>query len=248
MIRIRDSVRIPGKVQATWWLLIINVLSFFAATSMGRDVVFLAGGVIPADFANPDLVNQMLMERIPDFDPEKRGRAPGIITIFWAMFLHADLVHLLGNGLALFIFGPNVEAYMGRTRFLLFYFSCGAFGFMTEILFGLNSVIPIIGASGATSGLFGAYFILFSDHYIRITIGKSYQSYYRDIPLPIKALIIIWLASQIFYSLFSPIAGPTGVAYLTHLGGFVCGYFIAKGKGQSPRRPNFRVYRGGQAG
>jgi len=258
MLRIRDSVRIPGRIRATWWLLGLNILAFLVTmklmTSPYNYNIFWAGGVIPAEFFNQELVLEWLNGAwqagqfyIPDgMTPQAwldTYRAPAIICIFWAMFIHQGFLHLFFNCFTLYLFAPNVEATMGRTRFLLFYFGCGAFGFLCQVIFSISSPIPIIGASGAISGFLGAYIVLFPDHYIRITLGRRFN-HYRDIMLPIRPLVIFWLISQVFHSIL-----PTApnVAVMTHLGGFLCGFFIANGKG-GPKRRKFKVFTGGVAG
>ena len=236
MIRIRDSFRVPGKVSLTYILIVLNVIGLLATMRLGPDLAFQTGGVIPAEFLHEDLIDARLAA----------ARPPSVITVLWSMFLHADFFHLFSNCLALLIFGVNVEATMGRIRFLLFYFACGACGLLLQVLFSLESTVPIIGASGAISGLFGAYFVLFPTNFIRITLGNLYRGFYRDIMLPVRAILVVWLASQIFYGILLGAFIETHVAYMTHLGGFVCGLFIAGGKGGLGGR-RFKVFTGGKA-
>lgn len=257
MIRIRDSVRIPGRVDAVWWILGFNVLAFMATVKImaSQNInLFWSGGVIPVEFTNREALVDWLYQAwrsgqflIPrNANPEEwlaDYRAPAILCVFWAMFLHQGFLHLFFNAFTLYLFGVNVEAVMGRTRFLLFYFGCGAFGFLAQVLFSPSSIIPIIGASGAISGCLGAYMALFPDHYIRITLGRRFN-HYRDFMLPIRPFIIIWLISQLLHT-FLP--GSANVAFMAHVGGFFCGYFIARGKGR-PGRSKFKVFDGGIAG
>ncbi len=270
MIRIRDSIKLPGKVRATWWLLVLQVLGLLASLKVGQHLVFFAGGVIPSHFFAPETLAEWFNENASFFSQSpflleclqqhdsgdglmRCIRAPAILSLFWAMFLHQGWLHLITNGLALAVFGPNVEAYMGRTRFLLFYFSCGVFGFFVQALFSMDSTMPIIGASGAISGLFGAYMALFGSHHIRITLGNIYRpgSFYRDISIPIKALLVFWIIAQVFSELMGMFAriipGMTvsNVAFLTHIGGFICGFFLARGKGSGFGRYKFKTYHGG---
>ena len=279
MIRIRDSIRVPGRVRATWWLLFIQFLALMAAKSVGEGLVFLAGGVIPSHFFNADQLQLHLAEvytsmgRVGllencmnahmggsalDGGPGEAMmhclRAPAVLTLFWAMFLHGGWYHFLINGLTLLIFGPNVEAYMGRNRFLMFYFSCGVFGFFVQSLFYMDSNVPIIGASGAISGLFGAYMALFTSHHIRITLGNPYRpgGFYRDISIPVKALLVIYIVTQVFHEIVGRVTTAIvpgmenqNIAFLTHIGGFICGYFLANSKGGGLGRPRFTVFQGG---
>jgi len=253
MLSIRDSIRIPGRVRVVYWLLGLNILAFLATGDMqdrhrlaalqGQDAyhVFQLGGIIPAEFWSPDLVNERYGPRLLE------ARPPGVIALIWSMFLHASFFHLLSNCLILLIFGPNVEALLGRMRFLLFYLSCGAVGGLCQILYDLESTVPIIGASGAISGLFGAYFALFRNHDIRITIGQIRSGNYRDIMIPVKVILIVWVVGELMNSLLAA-PGRTQVAYFTHLGGFLCGFLLADRRGDNAgRRRRFKVFQGGRS-
>ncbi len=256
MISVRDSIRIPGRVRVVYWLLALNALAFLAGGQLmvhsgdpltGEGMayhIFQVGGVIPADFWSPDLIDAQYGEAL------RQIRPPGVIAILWSMFLHASFFHLLSNCLVLLIFGPNVEAYYGRARFLFFYFSCGAVGALCQILYDLNSTIPIIGASGAISGLFGAYFALFHNHDIRITIGRYYRGYYRDILIPVKVIVIVWAVMELMNTLLAAPGQAQRIAYFTHLGGFLCGFLMSNGRGGigGSRRRRFKVFQGGRAG
>ena len=252
MIRIRDSIRVPGKVRVTWWLVAINLIAFMA--SRGDIRYFYAGGVIPAEFFEPARLAAHMAELQGQMPPGIAfDRAPWFISLIWAMFLHADWFHVLTNIAVLALLGPNVEATLGRGRFLLFYFSCGVVGFFSQILVDMDSVRPIIGASSPVSGLMGAYLALFYDHYIRITVGDIRSSNYRDVLFPFKALVILWLATQAFQGalqiLIPENLNPTQVAFFTHIGGFVCGYFLVKrGRPGGPGKFKFKVYDGGRSG
>ena len=237
MIRIRDSVRIPGKVRAVYWLIAINVLSYFVSSrGMPTGSLFMVGGLIPAELLYPEML-----------DPKLIAARPGpLVSLFWSMFLHGGFLHLFFNMLPLWILGPNVEARMGSVRFLLFYFSCGAVGMLCQVFYDLDSVIPIIGASGAISGIFGAYFALFIDHFIRITIGPNHN--YRDIVIPIKVILIVWLLSQLFNALLPFVGQAQSIAFFTHLGGFICGLLLARGRsGSGFGKRKFRVFTGGRS-
>ncbi len=237
MLRIRDSVRVPGKVQVTYVLLLLNLLSFLAVGAMNTAAVLHVGGVIPAVFFDPSVLEPDLLE----------ARPHGLVTVIWSQFLHKGWLHLLSNGISLFIFGPNVEARMGRARFLFFYLSCGAFGMLCQVIYSPASTVPIIGASGAISGLFGAYFALFPDHFIRITVGNMRRDY-RDFVIPVKVVLLVWLISEIFNSLMPYPEEVQGVAYFTHLGGFFCGWLIARGRGNlGSSSRNFKIFTGGRS-
>jgi len=230
MIRIGDSYPLPGTVRVTYWLLAINLFSYMATRAY--PALFEAGGVIPLQFTNPDLLNPELL----------RSKPPGLFTIVWYTFLHADLMHLLSNGFYLFMLGPNLERYMGRTRFTLFYFSCGAVGALAHVLLFPGSEVPVVGASGAIFGTYGAYLALFPRNYIRITIGNRRN--YRDIMLPVLVLLAMWLPFEFLNILFG-----SHIAYAAHIGGFISGFLLSGRRLKlTPKKERFRVYRGGEAG
>ena len=242
MFYVRDSYPLPGKATATYWILGINFLSWWAVSTyysdLNRNLLFQIGGVIPAHFYNPETLNPELLNQKPQ----------GIVTLIWYLVLHGDFMHFLTNGIALVIFGPNVEKYMGSLRFILFFVCCGAVGAFCQILFDLKSIFPIIGASGAISGLFGAYFAIFPKNYIRITVGSTHGNY-RDFMLPFKVFLIAWLAMELVNGLLPDPTHTDNTAYWTHLGGFACGYLLA-----NPRNPleigkrKFKVFDGGRSG
>lgn len=232
MIRIRDSIKIPGRVRVTWVLLILNVLAFMAQTNSPPNVVNL-GGMIPAHFFAPELIADLLS-----------NRPPALVTVFWSMFLHGGLFHLFSNMILLIILGPNVEAQMGRLRFTFFYFACGCAGALLQALIQMESIRPVIGASGALSGLLGAYLVLFSDHYIRLTLGP-YPRQYRDYMIPIKVVLALWIFSQFTTLLFE---GVRDIAIFSHLGGFAAGIFLAGSAGVFDKKRRFRVVQGDERG
>ncbi|CAM2066898.1 Rhomboid family intramembrane serine protease [Sulfidibacter corallicola] len=253
MFRIGDSYRVPGKVRASWVLLIINFLAFyvtFFSFPLPPSVTFFIGGVIPAELFSSSLVQEraaQLALMTGYGGTELLNARPSIlITLIWAMFLHGGVFHLLSNMFFLYLLAPNLEAQMGWKRFLLFYFSCGAVGTLCQIVYETHSTASIIGASGAISGLLGGYLVLFPDHFIRVTIGKYHSRNYRDFVIPFKALLAMWFISQLFGFIF-PSPGVDSVAFMTHFGGFLCGLLVAQGRGGTGLgRRRFRVFKGGK--
>ena len=251
MIRFGDSYRLPGRVHVLYIITAIMVLSFWVThTQMDANLVHQVGGMIPADFFFPE----KLADSLPVFTGE-RGvvqvaelRAPVLITVFWSMFLHADLFHLLSNLLFFYFFGRNVAAKLGTWRFCSFFLSCGVAGALAETLYGLESTVPVIGASGAISGLLGAYLEWFPDNQFRLVIG-SYRAKYREFLIPFKALFALWIINQLLMLVLG--GGQTqNVAVLAHIGGFLCGLLISRGRGGGLgwRRKRFKVYPGGGPG
>ena len=143
---------------------------------------------------------------------------PAELTLFSALFLHAGWMHLIGNMAFLWVFGDNVEDSMGHWRFLLFYLLCGLSGSVLHALFQVDSVSPLIGASGAVSGVMAAYLVLHPRVKILLLVLLKVP-----IMLPAYLLIGIWLILQI-YPLVSSDEG--NVAWWAHIGGFVCGAIL----------------------
>ncbi|MFA5368625.1 MAG: rhomboid family intramembrane serine protease [Candidatus Paceibacterota bacterium] len=143
-------------------------------------------------------------------------------TIFTAMFLHANLWHLLGNMLFLWVFGDNLEAKIGHMRFFLFYIFCGIIASIAYAFIGHSNSL-VIGASGAISGILGGYFILFPGNKIKSIIPIIF--FWTLASIPVFVFIIIWFLYQ-FLSLSSE--NMEMVAYSAHLGGFIAGLVFIK--------------------
>ncbi len=138
-------------------------------------------------------------------------------TLVTYMFLHGSLMHLLGNMLFLWVFGDNVEDSMGHVRYLLFYVVCGALAAVSQVLVFPDSDMPMIGASGAVSGVLGAYLLLHPKARVLVPI------FFIPIRLPAWFLLIGWFALQ-SYAAFTDATG--GVAWWAHVGGFLAGLFL----------------------
>ena len=141
-------------------------------------------------------------------------------TIFTAMFMHANLLHVLGNMLYLWIFGNNVEDALGHGRFVFFYFACGAAAALAQALAEPQAGIPMVGASGAISGVLGAYVLIYPRARITVIIPLGVLLY----PTKISSFYVVgfWFILQLFSALMAQ-PGEPGVAWLAHVGGFVAG-------------------------
>ncbi len=147
-----------------------------------------------------------------------------ILTVFTAMFLHGGLDHIFGNMWYLWLYGDNVEDRMGKVKYLAFYLMSGIAASLVHYITNLGSGIPAVGASGAISGVLGAYLVLFPNVSIK-TIGPFYQTY----RLPAKMLIGLWFGIQFLFGLQSFAGGTgSGIAFWAHIGGFAFGYLAAK--------------------
>jgi membrane associated rhomboid family serine protease len=146
------------------------------------------------------------------------------LTIATSMFLHGGLLHLAGNLLYLWIFGNNIEDAMGHFRYLLFYVACGVGAALSEAVIYPNSAVPMVGASGAISGVLAAYLLIFPKARVTVIVPLGILLY----PLKIAAIYVIgfWFVVQIFEAAMSP-PGEPGVAWWAHIGGFLVGLALA---------------------
>ena len=140
------------------------------------------------------------------------------------MFLHGGWMHLLGNMLFLWIYGGNVEAALGHARYLAFYLLCGSAALFAQALSNPASPYPIIGASGAISGVLGAYLLLFPK--ARVLTLVLLPFYVTTVRMPAMLLLLLWFAVQLISDLAVP--GGAGIAFRAHIGGFLTGLVLAQ--------------------
>ena len=179
-----------------------------APGARGLQATVYSLGVIPAVLLNKvDL-------------PEAAVLVPAYFTVITSMFLHGGFMHLAGNMLYLWIFGNNVEDAMGHVRFVFFYLLCGISAVAGQVLQNPASEIPMIGASGAISGVLGAYLLLYP--HARVLVLLPFGFYTRLLYLPAGWVLGLWFAIQILSSLAAGSAGG-GVAWFAHIGGFIAG-------------------------
>lgn len=197
----------------TYALIAVNVL-FFLVEMSGGEAFIERWSVIPS---------QLLANPLAEF-----------ITVFTAMFMHANWLHLGGNMLYLWIFGDNVEDRMGHAKFLLFYVLCGIAATYAQVLFTPTSTIANLGASGAIAGVLGAYLLMFPGRRVQVMMGRGI------IPMPAIVVIGFWALIQVI-STFGMVSDTGGVAYMAHVGGFVAGMILALLFG-GVQRPQLRSY------
>ncbi len=151
---------------------------------------------------------------------------PAPLTLVTSMFLHGGWLHLIGNMLYLWIFGNNVEDAMGHWRFLLFYLLTGVLAALAQALADPDSTLPMIGASGAISGVLGAYLVLYPQARVLVAIPIGF--FIHTMRVPAWAMIMFWFFWQVFGSLMvaSTQGDGGGVAFLAHLGGFFAGMLL----------------------
>jgi membrane associated rhomboid family serine protease len=229
-------------------LITINILVFLMQLALGDS--FTNGfSVVPKeittfkDLTKPEYVKvKMLVE---DYDyyrdtvrlrvkeervkvPQAQGPFPIFLTLFTSTYLHGGWVHLIGNMWFLFTFGLKLEQKVGHGLYLLLYTVCGVAASLAHVLVDPQSVIPCLGASGAISGIMGAYLFLFPLHKIKLWLGWLVGS----IEVPAWGLLGVWFLLQYMSGLES-ISGNEmmhgGVAYWAHIGGFVMGLAFVSG-------------------
>jgi membrane associated rhomboid family serine protease len=148
-------------------------------------------------------------------------------NVFTSMFLHGGWMHLIGNMWFLWLFGNNVEDSMTRPRFLVFYLLCGVAAALAQVLAEPSSPIPMVGASGAISGVMGAYLVLYPR--VRVFTFVPLGFFMTSIALPAWVMLIYWMVLQIFGGLTQVVGeGGGGVAFWAHAGGFIAGVALIK--------------------
>ena len=199
MIPLRDIIPSRTTPVVTITLIAINVLVFLYELSLGRavDAFTLYWGLVPAAFS--------------------------WVTVFTSMFLHGGFMHVAGNMLYLWIFGDNVEDRMGHGRYLVFYVLCGVAAALAQTITVPDSVVPMVGASGAIAGVMGAYFVLFP--HSRILAAVFLLLFLDIVEIPALFVLGFWFLMQLFSGVGS--LGATtatgGTAFWAHVGGFVVG-------------------------
>jgi membrane associated rhomboid family serine protease len=159
--------------------------------------------------------------------------APIYLTLLSSMFMHGSLIHIGGNMLYLWIFGDQIEDFLGHVKFLVFYLLCGLAASLAHVLFNADSMIPTLGASGAIAGVLGAYLVKYPRNNVRVLMFRVITT------VPAIVVLGLWIVLQVV-SQWMDAAGAGGVAYLAHIGGFVAGValiFLMAGKRPLPATP-----------
>lgn len=211
MIPLRDDNPVRRIPLVTWVIVAACAAIFLWQISLGAPgfnrVIFALGSIPAVLFGHATL-------------PPEIAIVPPAATLLTSMFLHAGWLHLGGNMLYLWIFGDNVEDRMGRGRFLAFYLACGAAAVMAQALPATEARVPMVGASGAISGVLGAYLLLYPRARVLVLVP------FRMLWLPAIWVLGLWFLVQLVASLSAP-QGEGGVAFRAHLGGFVAGLVLA---------------------
>lgn len=203
-----DTERMHGRPYLNYSMIAINVIvfiwqasatSFFSNESAMQDI-FMTYGAVPDKIFN-------------DFP----SSVPTVIT---SMFMHGGVAHIIGNMIFLFVFGDNIEDRYGRIKYILIYIGWGAVAALAHSAYALSSGqgdVPAVGASGAISGILGAYLVMYPRAKI-FTVIMAFFLY--TVRIPVLIYIPFWFVLQVIFTL---IGDTSGVAYLAHIGGFVAG-------------------------
>jgi len=211
MIPLHDDNPTELTPVVTIGLIAVSTLVFLWQVSLpagAAEQVVYAYGLIPAVLFGA----ARLPREIVAIPPE--------LSVLTSMFLHGGWIHLIGNMLYLWIFGNNVEDAMGHGRFIVFYLLCGAAAAAAQVFQDPSSTMPMIGASGAISGVLGAYLLLYPRAHVLTLLPIGFIL----IPLRVPAMVVLgfWFVLQFVQSALSQ--GQTGgVAYWAHIGGFAAG-------------------------
>lgn len=149
--------------------------------------------------------------------PPELVMVPSELTLITSVFLHGGFMHLIGNMLFLWVFGDNVEDAMGHRRFIAFYLLCGVLASLAHLWSDPSSAVPTVGASGAISGVLGAYFVLHPKAKVWVLVLSVVP-----LKLPTYAIIGGWAGLQVFNAFYAE-SGTTDVAWWAHVGGFIAG-------------------------
>ncbi len=200
-----DNQRIHGRPYVNYCLISVNI------------IIFLWEVIVTDFFSNPDKIAQIFLNYGAVPNSVLEGNFLSLIT---AMFLHGGVAHLIGNMVFLFIFGDNVEDKLGRIKYLILYIIWGILAGLIHSVYASSigsGDIPAVGASGAISGVLGAYLIMFPRAKIYTIIAAFIITTVR---VPAWAYIPFWFILQIIFNFLNPLGG---VAYFAHIGGFLSG-------------------------
>ncbi|TLX93218.1 MAG: rhomboid family intramembrane serine protease [Thaumarchaeota archaeon] len=215
MLPIRDeNPKPPGyRPYITYALILVNVLVFFWEISVTQQIWEFTNKSAEEILLNYGTVPVVITNGFVDHNYGVIG------SIFSSMFLHAGVIHIGGNMLFLWIFGDNIEFKFGRGKYLALYLFWGLVAGFAHVLSDPSSQVPAIGASGAISGVLGAYLILFPNAKV---VGVLLIAFFMRIRISAKWYLLFWFLYQ---NVFPTLVGSrgSGVAFFAHIGGFLIG-------------------------
>ena len=223
-------------------LIILNLVAFFAlepdfGTSAESTEYFVQTVALPCQLENECPAEVQYYANRPPVDIPERSLPSFIGAILFSTFLHGGFFHIAGNMLFLWVFGNNIEDFLGKIKYVIFYLLAGiAAGFAQVVtnLNGVDSVIPAVGASGAVAGVMGAYLVLHPR--ARINCLVPLFVFWTVIQLSAWVVLGIWFVFQFFTG------EASGIAWMAHVGGFVFGVIAILLLGGRPQRPHQLYY------
>lgn len=241
MIPIRDDAPRYTTPYVNYFLLALNTLVFLITSSgpllqlhpsLQISMVF---GFVPARVTA--LLQGAQYVSLPNMGSVPVNAVSAFVPIFTSMFMHASWLHLIFNMWALYIFGDNIEDYLGHFRYLLFYLGTGVVAALVHYLFNAGSPLPTVGASGAIAGVMGAYLILYPSARVLTFVPLFFIFFFW---LPAWVVLGFWFLGQFLSGAATALAvSPQtggGIAVWAHVGGFIAGVAIIKMFPSRPRR------------
>ncbi len=214
MIPLRDDNPTSLTPVVSYGVLAACVLTFLWEQS-------LPPGALQAAFHGYGLVPAVLLEG--QVLPPGVDSLPSTLTVISSMFLHGGWMHLIGNMMYLWIFADNIEDILGHGRFVVFYLVCGIIAALSHAIPNADSVVPMVGASGAISGVLGAYLVKYPKARVLVLIPLGFFT--RIMHLPAVAVLGFWFVLQLIQGGLSG-GGGGGVAFGAHIGGFIAGVVL----------------------
>jgi len=216
-------------------LIVANIVVLVVCQGVGTNEAFtMSFSAVPEEIIKgKDLVTPPHLEEVETREGIQQVQVPGLgrtpipvyFTLLTSIFMHGGIAHLAGNMWFLWIFGDNIENDIGRWRYLAFYLSCGLIASLAHVFVsagGPQALIPSLGASGAISGVLGAYLVLHPMRRVTVLMLRVVMN------VPGWVAVGIWFAFQIISSLAMSSGSLGGVAYAAHIGGFIAGLALAK--------------------
>ena len=244
MIPISDYPSPPGKPVATIALIVVNVAVFLFITlplssqpanpadPIYQEYLKLVMQSVPGNVSPQQVMQSISAYDLTIFRWGFRPAAPSIPALFASIFLHGGFMHLAGNMLYLWIYGDNVEHRLGPLPFLFWYVVTGVAATLFHAAFNLGSPIPLVGASGAISGVLGFYFLWFPHHTVRVFLFL-FPFYVGTVMLNARFVLLIYLIWDNVLPFLISQGG--GVAHGAHIGGFIAGLAVAWWKNKRSR-------------
>ncbi len=222
MFPIRDDnpqILVP---YATFGIIVVNVVVWVFVQGLGANPM-LAGSICQLGLIPGELLGTVAVGTQVQLGPDTWCELGGISnwpTIFTSMFMHGGWFHIIGNMWFLWIFGNNVEDAMGPMRFVIFYLLCGVAAAALQVAANVESVVPMVGASGAIGGIMGAYVLLYPRVRVHLLIFLGF--FVTTIAVPAVFMLGYWFLVQVLGG-FSSFGARGGVAFWAHIGGFAAG-------------------------